>query len=482
MKESLFHLLQNGIWSYMLIPIFIILSIYFTYKSGFVQFRYIRETLRSLFEKTPSSLGVSPLQAFSLSMGSRVGAGNVIGVAFAISVGGPGSIFWMWCFSFLGMAIVFVENTLSQVYKVRIGHDFQGGPAHYIKKGLKSPKLAACMAVLLIIIFGFISNSINSKMITSALNVTYSEYSELIMIAIIAVVILIVMGGIRRIVHVTEILVPLMLILYLGVIFYVLALNYLKIPTVFYEIITSAFGGREFMGGALGVALIEGVRSSVLTNETGIGSASIAGATANTRNPVKQGLIQGFGVFLDTMIISSGTAFVILLSGVHGSGIPNGILLVQASMSIHIGVLAPYFVSSILIFFSITSLIAHYYYGEVNVVYLSRKKRYIIAYRLGVLTLVLLSIFINDLVLWSFVSIFMGAATILNLVCILLLSGIAFKVLDNYRLQKRSGEVPYFYAEDIPGIEGAECWQRDESDEEIVNDAYFKAMSAKKER
>lgn len=478
MTDSLWlFIIEEFIWLYLLIPLFIILSFYFTAKLGFVQFRFVREIGRSLFEKAPSSLGITAFQAFNLSMASRIGAGNVIGVAFAISLGGPGSVFWMWVLAFLGMAIAFIENTLSQIYKVKIGNHFQGGPVYYIRHGLKSPKVASCVALCLIVVFGLFFNAIQSNTIISTINATYSISAELVMIVVIVISGIIIWGGVRRIAHLTEIIVPFMMLFYLAIMGYILAFNLDMIPSLLKLIVSDAFGSSEFAGGLLGVAITEGVRNSILSNETGVGSASIAGAAANSRHPVKQGLVQSFGVFIDTMIISSASAFVILLSGLYSQDISNGILLVQASMSVHIGSLAPYFLSVVLLLFSITSIISNYYYGETNVTYFSRKNRYLYLYRLSVIAAMLLGFVVDDMFVWQIIFVLLGIIGTINLICLFLLRNIAFKAWKNYLEQRRAGEIPRFYASDIPELEGVECWkgEREKTDKRTIIDPYFQS-------
>lgn len=468
--------IEEAIWLYTLIPIFIALSLYFTYKLRFMQFRFMSDVYRSLFEKSPNSIGITVFQSFNLSMASRIGARNVIGVAFAISVGGPGSIFWLWVLAFLGMAITFIENTLAQVYKVKVGGNYQGGPAYYIKKGLRSPKLAGCMALILAIVFGFLFNAIQAHTIISAMNATYSVSTELVIAIVLIISGIVIFGGVRRIAHLTEIIVPLMIILYLGVVGYILLMNLPMIPELFSLIIVDAFGTTEFIGGAIGISIIEGVRNNIISNETGVGSASIAGAAANTKHPAKQGLMQSFGVFLDTIIISSASAFVILMSGFYTHGAPtNGILLVQASIAVHIGALAPHFITLVLLLFSITSIISNYYYGETNITYFSQKKHYIMLYRVAVLLMIFFGFMSDDGVLWTLIFTSMGMIGLINMICLFFLSGIAFKVWENYLTQRRLGIDPDFYASDIEGLVGTECWEgrRKRANPTVVEDPYF---------
>ncbi len=479
MVKDLFYLLiEEWIWLFILAPLFFALGIYLTYKTGLVQLRFIKETWESLFERRSSNRGISPLQAFSLSMAGRIGAGNVIGVTFAISVGGPGAVFWMWVAAFLGMALAFVENILTQVYKVKIDDVYQGGPAYYISKGLNSPKLAALFAVVLIFVFGLLFNVIQSSTIIDMISITYEiESSDGVLIALIVMTAIVIFGGLHRISHVTEIIVPLVLLLYFCVMTFVVLTNLSSVPAVFKLIMSNAFGGKEMMTGAMALAIVQGVKRGLLFNGIGMGSVTLAGATANTRHPAKQGLLQSLGVFIDTFFVSGITAFVILQSGLYAYGVPNGILLAQAAITQHMGGFAPYYVSTILLLTSFAAIVANYYYGETNIRYLTRHKGILFFYRFLVLGMLVLGSLINIEMLWSVVTFFVGSMTVINLVVIFLLSGTAFKVWDNYLQQKRAGEIPYFYAEDFPELTGLECWDKPEYlKEKEREDAYFKAM------
>lgn len=477
-KDLIYLLINEWIWLFILAPLFFALGIYLTYKTGFVQLRFIKETWSSLFEKGKNNRGITPLQALSLSMAGRIGAGNVIGVTFAISLGGPGAVFWMWVVAFFSMALAFVENILTQVYKVKIDDVYQGGPAYYISKGLNCPKLAVLFALAFILIFGLLFNIIQSSTIIDMISMTYeteSTYPFLIGLVVMSAVV--IFGGLHRISHVTEIIVPLVLLLYLCGILFMVLMNLSSVPIVFKLIMSSAFGGKEMMTGAVASAMVQGMKRGLFFNGTGMGSATLAGSTANTRHPAKQGLLQSLGVFIDTFFISGITAFVILQSGLYGHGNPNGILLAQAAISKHMGGLAPYYVSSILLLSSFAAIAANYYYGETNVRYLSRHKNALIFYRFVVLGMLVLGGFINVEFLWSAVTFLVGSMTVINLVVIILLSGTAFKVWDNYLAQKRLGETPYFYAEDLPELTGLECWKKPESlKDKPIEDAYFKAM------
>ena len=473
-------LISEASWVYVMTPILILFSLYFTIKMGFIQGRFIKDLWSLLRERVPNSIGISPFQSLVLSTASRVGSGNVLGVAFAISIGGPGAIFWMWVIAILGMALAVVESTLAQVYKVKVDDLYQGGPAYYIRRGLGNQKLSVVYSLLLILTFGFLFNVVQSSTITETLTVTTEMGNEMAMLMILIVSGIVIFGGLRRIVHVTEILVPLMLFLYLAIVLYVFIRNIEQVPAVFSLIMTNAFGMGEFVGGGIGMALVQGARRGLPSNEAGIGSASIAGALANTSHPTQQGIIQSFGVFLDTVIMSSATAFIILISGIYGHGIPNGILLTQASMALYIGDIAPYFVSVILLLFSFTSIISNYYYGESNVRYLSAHRGLLFGYRGLFLGMLAIGALMNATGLIGILAFLIALMTVTNLYVLYKLQAVAKAVCQHYAAQRGTGKTPQFYAEDIPGLTNAQCWEMPESVKrsrsKVREDAYFNAM------
>lgn len=469
---------EEWVWLFILTPTFFLLGAYLTYKTGMVQCRFIKEMLGSFFEKRLNSVGISPLQAFSLSLAVHIGSSNVMGVVFAISIGGPGAVFWMWVIAFFSMALAFVENILTQVYKVKIDDMYQGGPAYYISKGLQSPKLAAIFAVVLIFVFGLLLNIIQANIIIDMISVTYnidSPYWTLIILMVLTAIV--AFGGLHRISHVTEIIVPLVLLLYLCVITFIVVMNLSSVPAILKLIVSSAFGTQEMVTGAVASAMVQGLKRGLFFNGIGMGSASLAGATANTRHPAKQGLLQSFAVFVDTFFVSGITAFVILQSGLYGYGIPNSILMVQAAMSPHMGHFTPYYVSTVLLLTSFSAIIANYYYGETNIRYFSRRKGILWVYRILALSMLALGSLIDIGTLWRIIILCVGSMTLVNMIVIFLLSGVAFKVWDHYLQQKRAGITPYFYAEDFPELTGIECWQKPKVlKKRSLEDPYFKAM------
>lgn len=311
---------SNYLWSYVLIGLLLILGLYFTIGTKFVQFRLFGEMFRLITEKKDSEDGVSAFQAFTISAASRVGTGNITGVALAIGIGGPGAIFWMWIIAIIGMATAFVESTLAQVYKVRDGDTFRGGPAYYMQKALGLRGLGIVFAILLTLCFGFIFNAVQSNTISQSFSEVFNIPNWVIGLILVVLTAVIIFGGVKRIVKVTQAIVPIMATLYIVVALYIVIVNITEIPAMITLIVEHAFGIKEIAGGGIGAAMMQGVRRGLFSNEAGMGSVPNAAATANVTHPAKQGLVQSLGVFFDTIIICSATAFIILLAGLYDKG------------------------------------------------------------------------------------------------------------------------------------------------------------------
>lgn len=452
--------LNDFIWSYVLVAFLLILGIYFTIKTRFIQIRLFKEMFQLTVEKNPGNNGVSAFQAFTISAASRVGTGNIAGVALAIAIGGPGAVFWMWIIALIGMSTAFIESTLAQVYKVKDGDNFRGGPAYYMKKALGWEKLGVIFAILLTVTFGFIFNSVQSNTIAQSFSAVFGIDTIAIGALLVIATGAIIFGGIRRVVHFTQICVPIMALFYVGIALYVVITNIEQVPEMFMLIINSAFGLKEFAGGGLGVAIMQGARRGLFSNEAGMGSVPNAAATANVSHPAKQGLVQSLGVFFDTIIVCSATAFIILLSGLYiGENGGNGVVLTQNSLAQQVGEWAQYFVALAILFFAFSSIIGNYYYGETNIEFIKNSSTALLFYRLLVLVMVMFGAVMSMGVVWSLADLFMGAMTIINLVVISILGKVAFQVANDYYRQLKEKKNPTFRAEDIPGLKGAECWE-----------------------
>ncbi|WP_338653692.1 alanine/glycine:cation symporter family protein [Lysinibacillus sp. Y5S-8] len=452
---------NNVLWTYILIILLIVAGLYFSFGTKFVQIRLFPEMFRLIVEKREGESGVSPFQAFTISAASRVGTGNITGVALAIGVGGPGAVFWMWIIAILGMATAFIESTLAQVYKVKDGNTFRGGPAYYMEKALGQRKLGIIFSILLTFSFGFIFNAVQSNTIATSVGEAFDIKPAIIGIILVALTALIIFGGVHRIVKVTQILVPVMAIFYLLVALFVVVTNFSEIPHVFNLIFTHAFGLQEAVGGAIGAAIMQGVRRGLFSNEAGMGSVPNAAATANTSHPAKQGLVQSLGVFFDTIMICTATAFIIILAGLYDKGESDGIILTQNSLAVQVGDWAPYFIAIAIIFFAFSSIIGNYYYGESNIEFMDAHKGWMFSYRILVLAMVMFGSVAQVQLVWNLADLFMGLMALINIAIIIILGKIAFLVLDDFTQQRKAGKNPVFYAKSIPTLKNTDCWEED---------------------
>ena len=329
-----------------------------------------------------------------------------------------------------------------------------------MKKALGWEKLGVIFAILLTVTFGFIFNSVQSNTIAQSFSAVFGIDTIAIGALLVIATGAIIFGGIRRVVHFTQICVPIMALFYVGIALYVVITNIEQVPEMFMLIINSAFGLKEFAGGGLGVAIMQGARRGLFSNEAGMGSVPNAAATANVSHPAKQGLVQSLGVFFDTIIVCSATAFIILLSGLYiGENGGNGVVLTQNSLAQQVGEWAQYFVALAILFFAFSSIIGNYYYGETNIEFIKNSSTALLFYRLLVLVMVMFGAVMSMGVVWSLADLFMGAMTIINLVVISILGKVAFQVANDYYRQLKEKKNPTFRAEDIPGLKGAECWE-----------------------
>lgn len=432
-------------------------GIYFTVRTRFVQFRMIPEMFKLLAESLPKNKAknqVSSFQAFAVSVATRVGTGNLAGVAGAIAVGGPGAVFWMWMIALIGAATAFVESTLAQLFKRRNGESFIGGPAYYILHGIHWRWMAVLFAVLMILTFGLSYNSIQSNTIAEAMHSAFGFDTTIVGVILTVLALVIVFGGIHRIAMFSSIIVPVMAIGYFLLALVVIVMNYSLIPSAFRLIIDNAFGIGPMAGGMVGIAMREGVRRGLFSNEAGEGSAPNVAAAASVSHPVKQGLIQALGVFTDTILVCSCTAFIILLSGLYDSGNMEGISLTQAALESQLGASGKIFVAIAILFFAFSSIIGNYYYGEANIMFLTRKKWILMVFRFLSGGMVMLGAVASLKIVWNLGEVFMGLITLCNLVAITLLGKYAFALLKDYRSQKRRGiKSPVFKRSSLPSIE-----------------------------
>lgn len=405
---------------------------------------------------------ISSFQAFMVSLASRVGTGNLAGVATAIVVGGPGAIFWMWVMALIGSVNTFIECTLAQLFKSRGKDSFIGGPAWYITKGLHKRWFACIFAVAIIAQFGLTNNMVQANTISSAFGEAFHIPPVLMAIALCVLSLAVVFGGIQRISKVCSYIVPFMALAYLGIALWIVVTNITAIPKVLGIIVGSAFGFRQAAGGAVGMAILMGFKRGIFSNEAGEGSAPNAAATADISHPVKQGLIQTLGVFTDTLVVCTCTALIILCSGLYDSG-ANGIELTQAALSHHIGPAGKFIVAICIFFFAFSSVIGNYYYGECNITFLCNGWKHsgkaIFAYRLVLGVLIFVGSLMTIELVWALVDFCMVIMTVCNLIAILLLGRWAIRLLDDYRSQRKAGRDPVYHSSTIPEISGeTECW------------------------
>lgn len=455
-------MINDLLWSYVLIALLLGCACWFTLKTKFVQFRMIREMVRLLGDSggRKGEKHISSFQAFAISIASRVGTGNLAGVATAIAVGGPGAVFWMWVIALFGASSSFVESTLAQLYKVKGKDSFIGGPAYYMRQGLKLPWMGTLFAALITVTFGFAFNSVQSNTLCAAFEGAFGWDHLLVGSLVTVATLVIIFGGVQRIARVSSFIVPVMALGYVALALFIVLLNLSELPAVLKLIVTHAFGWEQALGGGVGMALMQGIKRGLFSNEAGMGSAPNVAATAHVSHPVKQGLIQTLGVFTDTLIICTCTAFIILFSGAPLDGSTNGVQLTQLALTNEIGSAGSIFVAVALFFFAFSSILGNYYYGEANVRYLTSRKWVLALYRLLVGGMVLFGALATLDVAWSLADVTMGLMTLCNLVAISLLGKYAFRLLEDYRQQKRAGiQDPTFRKSTLKEIEGdLECW------------------------
>ena len=457
--------INDVLWSYVLIVMLIGCALYFTFKTKFLQFRMLGEMVRLLGDSTSNNnqdgkKQISSFEAFMVSLASRVGTGNLAGVATAIAVGGPGAVFWMWVIALLGASSAFVESTLAQLFKVKGKDSFVGGPAYYMRIGLKKPWIGALFAVLLIFTFPFSFNSVQSNTICAAFEQAFNFDPLIVGIVLTVFTFMIIFGGIQRIAKVSSLIVPIMAVGYILLALFIVAVNFRQIPQVLELIVSSAFGWNQAFGGMIGAALMNGIKRGLFSNEAGEGSAPNVAATADVSHPVKQGLIQTLGVFTDTLVICTCTAFIILFSGVAFTTDANGIQLTQAALTSQIGNAGNIFVAVAIMFFAFSSIIGNYYYGEANVRYLTNNKTVMVVFRLLVCGMVMFGALASLDLAWSLADLCMALMTACNLVAIVLLSKYAVRLYNDYTAQKKQGiKDPVFKKESMPDIQNdLECW------------------------
>lgn len=461
MFENVIDTANHVIWGYVLIYLLLGTGSYFTIRSGFVQLRHIGHVFTVMRRSFKTERGgISSFGAFATGLAARVGTGNIAGVAIALTLGGPGAIFWMWIVSLVGMATSFVENTLAQIYKVKGENGaFRGGPAYFMERGLGQRWMGFAFSILLTVIFGGVFIAVQTNSMTAALESAFG-FNNLgcgVVIAILTAAV--IFGGIRRIAHFAEAAVPLMAIAYLAVAVVVVLQNIAELPGILRLVVQSAFGIAPAAGGGIGYAvsqaLQQGVRRGLFSNEAGMGSSPNAAATAEVKHPAAQGFVQMLGVFSDTIIICTCTASIILLAGmVDPESELTGVQLTQAALNSQVGAWGGVFIAVVLQFFAFTTIVANYYFGETGMLYLYPKRAVLPPFRIVVLGFVMMGALAELPLVWNTADMLMGLMALLNLVAILLLSPIAFKVMKDYLQQLKGHKEPTFDKSKFPELEG----------------------------
>jgi len=473
--QSTIEFIYNIIWSDALIYLCLLTGIYFTIRFKFPQITHFREMIKLLFSGNKSENGISSFQAFALSVSGRVGTGNIAGVATAIAMGGPGAVFWMWVIALLGSASAIVEATLGQMYKEEKDGQYRGGPAFYIQKGLKSKPFAWVFAIVTIVSTGFLLPSVQSNSIATSVEEAFNISPYIVGIALVILLAIIILGGVRRIGKVAELVVPVMAGLYILMAIIIIGINIQQVPAVFSLIVKSALNLESSFGAVVGTAIAWGVKRGIYSNEAGQGTAPHAAAAAEVSHPIKQGLVQGFSVYVDTLFVCTATALMILFTGQYNVVHPDGGFLVnniegvemgaaytQLAIATHFPSIGSAFVAISLTLFAFTTIMAYYYIAETNVSFIQNKKTAkILLYSLRIL--ILTSVFIGCVTtaksVWELGDIGVGLMAWLNLIAILLLHKKVLLLYKDYATQTKNKQDPT-YDNSIHNIPNMEFWDK----------------------
>lgn len=467
------------IWSEWLIALCLGAGLWFTIRTKFMQIRLWGEMIRLMFQGKASPRGVSPFQAMAISVSGRVGIGNIAGVASAIALGGPGAVFWMWVIAFLGASSAYVESALAQIYKVEQDGEYRGGPAYFIEKGMGNKTYAALFAVTTVVSMGLFMPGIQSNSIAAGLNNAFGILPSITGVILVMMLAAIVFGGVKRIGKVAEFIVPFMAVSYILVALIIIALNISQLPDVLRLIFRSAFGLEPAFSGIIGMAVAWGVKRGIYSNEAGQGTGPHAAAAAEVSHPAKQGLVQAFSVYVDTLFVCSATAFMILITDMYNVENPIGGYLVIKIGDVDIGPaytqnavesvmpgLGAAFVGIALVFFAFTTLMAYYYIAETNIAYLNREGKapwLMTALRISLLGATFLGTIKTADIAWGMGDVGVGLMAWLNIIAILLLQKPALITLKDYEAQKKEGLDPVFSPRKL-GIKHADWWEKTDSD------------------
>ena len=472
--------LSGWIWGMPFIVFCLATGLYFSWRLRFLQLRYLKEMVVMLFKGKSSSSGISSFQAFNLALAGRVGTGNIAGVATAIALGGPGAIFWMWAIAFFGAGSAYVEASLGQIYKEKIDGNYRGGPAYYILKGIGNKYFAIAFAIVTVLSLGLLMPGVQSNAISLAFHHSFGIDLRITAGCVALLLALVIFGGVKRIARVAEIVTPFMAITYILIVTVILIINYQHIPGVFVMIFKSAFGFHQALGGIVGSAISMGVKRGIFSNEAGQGTAPHAAAACEVNHPAKQGLVQAFSVYVDTLLVCSATALVILITGTYrvhdsaqqvvftGHGMPEtiteyGPVNTQLAIDSTLSGFGSGFVAIALFFFAFTTIMSYYFQAETNLYFLFRKKKtsfYMINLLRVAMMLVVFFAAVNTMTLaWNMADMGVGMMAWLNLIAILLLRKVSVNVFKDFEKQYKSGiKEPVFHPEKL-GIKNADVWE-----------------------
>jgi len=461
--------MNDYMYTYVLIILLVACGVWFTVRTKGVQFRLLVDGIKSMMDKTEEGENgekkVSSFQALMISTASRVGTGNIAGIATAIATGGPGAVFWMWLMALLGGASAFIESTLAQVYKVKEGGHYRGGPSYYMERALGKRWMGILFSILLILCFAYGFNGLQAFNMSSALEYYIADYSNTYWPMIVGIILAIatgfvIWGGVHRIGFISSVIVPVMATIYILIGFVTMIMNITELPGVFATIFREAFDFKAIAGGFAGSAVVIGIKRGLFSNEAGMGSAPNASASADVDHPVKQGLVQVISVFIDTILICCSTAMMLLVSGVEGvSGTLDGIPFVQAAISANVGEWGIHFITFSIFAFAFSSVIGNYFYAESNILFIKNSKVLLFLFRITCVVAVFLGAQADFALVWNLADITMGFMAIVNIIAIFMLGKVVFKVLKNYEEQKRAGKNPVFYEDEV-GLTGT-VWTRD---------------------
>ena len=452
--------INDPLWQF-LVYLLLGTGLFFTVATGFVQVRLLGRSIKEMLsgrKEGDDPHGITPFQAFVTGLASRVGVGNIAGVAIAVATGGPGAVFWMWMTALIGMSSAFAESSLAQLFKVRdhkSGH-FRGGPAYYITQGLKQKWLAILFSVSLIFCFGLVYNAVQSNSIVAAAESAWGWNKQAVGVGLVILTAPIIFGGIKRVSKVAEAIVPIMAVLYLLMALYVMATNMSEVPRVFGLIFENAFkfesAAGGFLGGLISQSMMIGIKRGLYSNEAGQGSAPNAAAAADVKHPVSQGMIQMLGVFIDTMVVCSCTAFILLLSDVPASPDLSGVQLTQAAIVSHVGAWGADFLAITLFLFAFTTVIGNYAYAESNIQFINSHWLVLAIFRMAVLGMVYFGAIAKVPVVWDMADLTMGTMALINLIAILALSPLVLLLLKDYQAKLRMGKEPVFKLSEHPSL------------------------------